>query len=70
MKLTAALFRLAAYLKEEDAEIVLAAANKLEEQRLWRDAWLRSEEKVEQLTSELDVLRLKLKTRKEKECND
>lgn len=70
MKLTVALFRLAAYLKEEDAEIVLAAANKLEEQRLWRDAWLRSEEKVEQLTSELDVLRLKLKTRKEKECND
>ena len=70
MKLTVALFRLAAYLKGEDAEIVLEAANKLEDQRLWRDAWLRAEKEVELLTSELDVLRLKLKHRKEKECND
>ena len=47
-----------------------AAAQRIEDQRLWRDAWLRSEKKVELLTSELDVLRSKLDNRKEKECND
>ncbi len=47
-----------------------AAAQRIEDQRLWRDAWLRSEKKVELLTSELTVLRLQLKHRKEKERND
>ncbi len=47
-----------------------AAAQRLEDQRLWRAAWLNAEKEVELLTSELDVLRLKLKHRKEKECND
>ena len=47
-----------------------AAAQRIEDQRLWRDAWLRSEKKVELLTSELDVLTSRLKYRKEKESND
>ena len=51
-------------------ELLEAAAQRIEDQRLWRDAWLRSEKKVELLTSELDVLRSQLKHRKEKERND
>ena len=47
-----------------------AAAQRIEDQRLWREAWLNSEKEVELLTRELDVLRSKLKHRKEKECND
>jgi hypothetical protein len=47
-----------------------AAAQRIEDQRLWRDAWLRSEKEVELLTSELAVLRLRLNNRKEKESND
>ena len=47
-----------------------AAAQRIEDQRLWRDAWLNAENKVELLTSELDVLRSQLKHRKEKERND
>ena len=47
-----------------------AAAQRIEDQRLWRTAWLNAEKEVELLTSELDVLRLKLRNRKEKECND
>jgi hypothetical protein len=47
-----------------------AAAQRIEDQRLWREAWIKSEKEVELLTSELAVLRLQLKRRKEKECND
>ena len=47
-----------------------AAAQRIEDQRLWREAWLRSEKEVELLTRELDVLTSRLKYRKEKECND
>lgn len=47
-----------------------AAAKRIEDQRLWREAWLDAENKVDELTRELDVLRSKLKHRKEKECND
>ena len=47
-----------------------AAAQRIEDQRLWRDAWLRSEKEVELLTRELDVLTSRLKYRKEKESND
>ena len=47
-----------------------AAAQRIEDQRLWRDAWLRSEKEVELLTRELDVVKLQLKRRKEKESND
>jgi hypothetical protein len=47
-----------------------AAAQRIEDQRQWRDAWLDAEKRVELLTRELDVLRLRLNNRKEKECND
>lgn len=47
-----------------------AAAQRIEDQRLWREAWLNAEKKVELLTSELDMLRSQLKNRKEKESND
>jgi hypothetical protein len=47
-----------------------AAAQRIEDQRLWRDAWLDAEKRVDELTCELDVLRSRLKHRKEKECND
>ena len=47
-----------------------AAAQRIEDQRLWREAWLRSEKEVELLTRELDVLTSRLKYRKEKESND
>ena len=52
------------------AELLEAAAQRIEDQRLWRDAWLNAEKKVELLTSELDVLRSRLDNRKEKERND
>lgn len=47
-----------------------AAAQRIEDQRLWREAWLMSEKRVESLTSELSMLRSQLKSRKEKERND
>jgi hypothetical protein len=47
-----------------------AAAQRIEDQRLWREAWIKSEKEVELLTRELDVLRLRLHNRKQKECND
>ena len=51
-------------------ELLEAAAQRLEDQRLWREAWLNAENKVELLTSELSMLRLRRQLRKEKECND
>ena len=54
------------YLKD----LLEAAAQRIEDQRLWRAAWLNAEKRVELLTRELDVLRLRLNNRKEKECND
>lgn len=47
-----------------------AAAQRIEDQRLWREAWLDAEKRVELLTRELDVLTSRLKYRKEKESND
>lgn len=52
------------------ASLLEAAAQRIEDQKLWREAWLNAEKKVELLTSELDVLRLSLNHRKEKERND
>ena len=52
------------------AEMLEAAAQRIEDQRQWRDAWLDAEKKVELLTRELDVLTSRLKHRKEKESND
>jgi hypothetical protein len=46
------------------------AAARIEDQRLWREAWLNAENKVELLTSELSMLRSARLHRKEKECND
>ena len=51
-------------------ELLEAAAQRIEDQRLWREAWLNAEKKVELLTSELDVLRSKLSNRKEKDSHD
>ena len=51
-------------------ELLEAAAQRIEDQRLWREAWLTAEKKVELLTSELDVLRSRLSNRKEKDSND
>jgi hypothetical protein len=51
-------------------ELLEAAAQRLEDQRLWREAWLNAESKVELLTSELSMLRSARNHRKEKECND
>jgi len=52
------------------APILQSAADKLDDSHLWRDAWMRSEKRVEELTSELERLRLRLPNRKEKECED
>jgi hypothetical protein len=52
------------------AEVLEAAAQRIEDQRLWREAWLNAENKVELLTSQLVVLRSLRNYRKEKECND
>ena len=52
------------------AEVLEAAAQRIEDQRLWRKAWLNAENKVELLTSELSMLRSARLHRKEKECND
>jgi hypothetical protein len=51
-------------------ELLEAAAQRLEDQRQWRGAWLNAENKVELLTSQLVVLRSLRNYRKEKECND
>lgn len=51
-------------------ELLEAAAQRLEDQRLWREAWLNAENKVELLTNQLVVLRSLRNYRKEKECND
>ncbi len=47
-----------------------AAAQRIEDQRLWRQAWLDAEKKVELLTSELNVIKSSLQNRKEKERDD
>ena len=70
MKLSEELWVLAQKAPEDQQPLLKAVGKLLEDQRLWREAWLRSEKEVELLTSELDVLRSQLKHRKEKECND
>ena len=51
-------------------ELLEAAAQRIEDQRLWREAWLKAEKKVELLTSELSVIKLSLQNRKEKGRDD
>lgn len=52
------------------ADLLEEAATRIEDQRQWRDAWLKAEKKVELLTSELSMLRSARLHRKQKECND
>ncbi len=52
------------------ADLLEEAAQRIEDQRQWRSAWLRAENVVELLTSELSMLRSTRLHRKEKECND
>jgi histidinol-phosphate/aromatic aminotransferase/cobyric acid decarboxylase-like protein len=47
-----------------------AAAQRIEDAHLWRAAWLKAEEEVDQLTKELELLRSQRVNRKEKECED
>jgi hypothetical protein len=54
------------YLKD----LLEAAAQRIEDQRLWREAWLNAEKRVELLTSELAVINSRLNNRKEKESDD
>jgi len=70
MKLSEELWVLAQKAPEDQQPLLKAVGKLLEDQRLWRDAWLRSEKEVELLTRELDVLTSRLKYRKEKESND
>ena len=48
------------------ADLLEAAAQRIEDQRLWRGAWLEAESRVELLTREINVLRSQLQHRKEK----
>jgi hypothetical protein len=52
------------------APILQSAADKLDDSHLWREAWMRAEKRVEELTSEVERLRYRLPPRKEKECED
>jgi hypothetical protein len=51
-------------------ELLEAAAQRIEDQRHWREAWLKAEKKVELLTSEQNVIKSSRLHRKEKESND
>ena len=70
MKLLEELWLLTQRAPKDQQPLLKAVGKLLEDQRLWREAWLNAESKVELLTSELDMLRSQLKHRKEKESND
>ena len=70
MKVTEELWLLMQRAPENQQPLLKAVGKLLEDQRLWREAWLNAEKKVELLTSELDVLRSKLSNRKEKDSHD
>ena len=70
MKLTEELWLLMQRAPEDQRPLLKAVGRLLEDQRLWREAWLNAESNVELLTSELDMLRSQLQHRKKKECND
>ena len=70
MKLSEELWVLAQKAPEDQQPLLKAVGKLLEDQRLWREAWLDAEKRVELLTRELDVLTSRLKYRKEKESND
>ena len=52
------------------APILTAAADKLDDSHLWRDAWMQAENRVDLLTKELEQVRSLQKFRKEKERED
>lgn len=52
------------------APLLTSAADKLDESHLWRNAWVAAENRVEQLTRELERVRSVPKPRKEKERED
>lgn len=73
MKLTEDLFNLAQVAPEKHRLLLMAAVEKLEAQRLWREAWLQQVRENERLIDQLTQLRRVIesdKRRKEKECND
>ena len=70
MKLSEELWVLAQKAPQDQQPLLKAVGKLLEDQRLWREAWLDAEKRVELLTCELDVLTSRLKYRKEKESND
>ena len=70
MKLSEELWVLAQKAPQDQQPLLKAVGKLLEDQRLWREAWLDAEKRVELLTRELVVLTSRLKYRKEKESND
>jgi len=52
------------------ADLLEEAATRIEDQRQCRHAWLKAENNVVLLTSELSMLRSARLHRKQKECND
>lgn len=50
--------------------ILTAAADKLDDSHLWRDAWMQAENRADQLTKELEQVRSLQKFRKEKVRED
>lgn len=63
MKLTERL-RLLAEAFESLRPLLNEAAERLEDQRQWRQMWLNAEKRVEELTSELNEVRSSLSNRK------
>lgn len=73
MKLVEELFNLAQVAPEKHRVLLMAAAEKLQEQRLWRDAWLNEVRENDRLLKQLKELQRVVQfnhLRKEKECND
>lgn len=52
------------------APVLTCAADKLDDSHLWRDAWMKAERRIEQLTRELEQVRSVPRLRKEKERED
>jgi Arc/MetJ-type ribon-helix-helix transcriptional regulator len=56
MKLTEQLRALALQQSNELADVLNQAADKLEDQRLWRDAWVEALKEIKQLTVDTSML--------------
>ena len=56
MKLTEQLRALALQQSNELADVLNQAANRLEDQRLWRDAWVEALKEIKQLTVDTSML--------------